>query len=100
MGVFQMALTTKEREEIDKYLTEKGKKEIEAIIGEMEAIYQFIEKSGLNKSWMHDSERFMGFGFFHTKALVQHSIVLSRLTWGLIGLTAALLILSIVQLAL
>lgn len=95
-----MALTEKEREEIDKYLTEKGKKEIEEIIGEMWAIYLLIEKGGLHKPWMDDSERFMGFGFFHTKTLVKHSIVLSRLTWGLIVLTAALLILSIVQLAL
>lgn len=94
-----MALTDKEKEEIDKYLTEKGKKEIEDITGEMWAIYQYIEKGGLFKPWMADSERFMGFGFFHTKALVKHSIVLSRLTWGLIALTAALLILSIVQIA-
>jgi len=93
-----MAITEKEREEIDKYLTEKGKKEIEEIIGEMWAIYMLIEKGGLHKPWMVDSERFMGFGFFYTKTLVKHSIVLSRLTWGLIGLTAALIILSIVQL--
>ncbi len=95
-----MALTEKEKEEIDKYLTEKEKKEIEEVIGELGAIYLFIEKGGLNKPWMLDSERFMGFGFFHTKTLVTHSIVLSRLTWGLIALTAALLTLSIVQLAL
>lgn len=95
-----MALTDKEREEIDKYLTEKGKKEIEDIIGWLWATYLLIEKGGLHKPWMDDSERFMGFGFFHTKTLAKHSIVLSRLTWGLIALTVALLILSIVQLLL
>ena len=93
-----MALTDKEKEEVDKYLTGKEKKEIEEVIGELWAIYMFIEKGGLHKPWMGDSERFMGFGFFHTKTMVKHSIVLSRLTWGLIGLTAVLLIVSIVQL--
>lgn len=92
--------TEKKRKEIDKYLTKKEKKEIEEIIGEIEAIYQFIQKEGLYTEWMHDSERFIGFGFFHTKTLVKHSIVLSRLTRWLIGLTATLLILSFVQIVL
>ncbi|MBI2859041.1 MAG: hypothetical protein HYX90_08180 [Chloroflexi bacterium] len=93
-----MSFTESERQLINKYLTEKTKMEIEDIVGELDAVYEFIEKRGLNKRWMGDSERFMGFGFFHTKALVKHSIVLSRLTWALIGLTAALFILSFVQL--
>jgi len=93
-----MALTEKETQETDKYLTKKGKREIEDIVRELDAVYLFIEESGLNKRWMHDSERFMGFGFFHTKALVKHSIVLSRLTWALILVNVALLVLSIVQL--
>lgn len=93
-----MALTGKEKEAVDKYLTGKDKKEIEEIIGELWAIYLFIEKGGLHKPWMVDSERFMGFGFFHTKTLVKHSEVLSRLTWGFIGLTAVLLVVATFQL--
>ena len=92
-----MSLTESEKQDIDKYLTAKSKKEIEDIIGELWSIYLFIERGGLHKPWMGDSERFMGFGFFHTRALVKHSIVLSRLTWALILLTVALLVLSIVQ---
>lgn len=92
-----MALTEKEREEIDSNLTEKEKKEIEKIIGEISAIYLFIEKGGFFKPWMMDSERFMGFSFFHTKSLVAHSITLNRQTTWLKGLTISLLILSIVH---
>ena len=43
-----MSLTESESYEIDKYLTEKGKREIEQIIGELWSIYLFIEKSGLS----------------------------------------------------
>ncbi len=95
-----MTLTEKEKQEIDNNLTEKEKEEIKNIIGEMWAIYLLIEKGGLHKPWMDDSERFIGFGFFHTKALVKHSITLSKLTRWLIGLTTALLVLSIVQITL
>ena len=89
-----MALTESEKEEIDRNLTEKEKGEIEKIIGEMWAIYLLIEKGGLHKPWMDDSERFMGFTFSHTKQLVNHSITLTNLTRWLIGLTIGLLILT------
>lgn len=66
----------------------------------MRAIYLLIEKGGLHEPWMDDSERFMGSGFFHTSTLLEHSIALSKFTCWLIGLTTALLILSIVQIVL
>ena len=66
----------------------------------MQAIYLYIEKTGLSKEWMGDSERFMGFTFSHTKALLKHSITLTKLTRWLIFLTIALVISSAVQIIL
>jgi len=78
-------------------LSNKEKGEIRKIIDETTAAYDFIEENRLYKGWMQDSERFMGFTFVHTRNLVRHSITLSKLTKGLIGLTIALVILSAVQ---
>lgn len=38
-----MSLTENEKQEINKYLTEEGKKEIEEIIGELWSIYLYID---------------------------------------------------------
>lgn len=90
-----MALTEKERQQIDAYLTDEDKEEIKDIVGKMQAVYTYIEKEGLYQPSMHDSERFMGFNFFLTRSLVKHSIRLSKLTWGLLILTAVLLFVTI-----
>jgi len=81
-------------------LEEKEKEEIRRMVNEADAIYKFIQKSKLDATWMNDSERFMGFTFIHTKNLVKHSIILSKLTRWLIGLTITLVILSVVQIIL
>ena len=81
-------------------LTKQEEQEIRIMINEATSIYEYIKKNNLNERWMGDSEQFMGFTFFHTKQLVKHSITLSKLTRWLIGLTIALVILSIVQIIL
>jgi hypothetical protein len=95
-----MALSEQEKEFINNNLSEAEQKEVKKIVDEMWAVYTLIEKTGIHKPWMDDSERFMGFNFYHSKVLVNHSKALSKLTWGLIGLTIALLVTSIVQIVL
>ena len=95
-----MALSEAEQEVVNSNLTKKEQEEVLKIVDENSAIYLLIEKGGYHKEWMHDSERFMGFTFSHTKALVKHSITLTKLTRGLIGLTVALAIIAIVQILL
>jgi len=81
-------------------LGEKEKEELRNMIEETTSIYEFIQNNKLFKEWMHDSERFIGFTFIHTKNLLRHSITLTRLTRWLIGLTIGLVIVSLVHIVL
>ncbi len=76
-------------------LTQKEQEELIKEIEEAHAMYEFMEKQRLFRPWMGDSERFMGFTFLHTKALVKHSITLVNLTRWLKGLTIGLLVLTL-----
>ena len=73
-----------EKEFVDNNLTTEDREEIKKIVDEMQAIHILTKEGGeLYRKWMHDSERFMGFTFSHTKALVKHSITLTRWTYAL-----------------
>jgi hypothetical protein len=95
-GVFSMSSYESEQELLNT-LSDKEKNEIEKIVDEMQAVYLYIEKNKLYKEWMHDSERFMGFTFGHTRELVRQSITLGKLTTWLVWLTAILAILTLVN---
>lgn len=77
-------LTEDEQKIVDDNLTKKDQAEIKRIVDEMQAVFLLTKQEGeLYRRWMHDSERFMGFTFSHTKALVKHSITLTRLSYAL-----------------
>ena len=84
-------------ETMNKEPTEKEKEEIRKIVDETDVIYNFIEDNSLRRKWMGDSERFMGFSFFHTRELVKHSIALTKLTRWLEWLTFGLFLMTLIQ---
>ncbi|MDD5038213.1 MAG: hypothetical protein PHN78_02735 [Dehalococcoidales bacterium] len=73
------------------------KSEIDEAIAEANEIYEYIQSKHGRQEWMGDTERFMALTFLTTRDLVKESIVLSRLTRGLIGLTIALGFLTLTQ---
>lgn len=84
-----------EREE--RVFTEKEKEELREAVKEAKAAYKLIQDEKLTGDWSGDSERFMALTYMHTKSLVAHSITLTKLTRGLIGLTIGLVIVSLVN---
>jgi len=99
MGVEQMELTEEqEKEFVDNNLTTEDREEIKKIVDEMQAIHILTKEGGeLYRKWMHDSERFMGFTFSHTKALVTHSKTLNFWTKVLVGTASCMILLAIAQ---
>ena len=87
-----MPLTEEEREFIYSKLNRRERKQIAKFVDEVTAMQLLTDKDkgDLYRKWMHDSERYMGFTFVHTKQLVKHSITLAWLTGALIFLTVTL----------
>ncbi len=81
-------------------LSKKEEKELNILFEEAQAVYKFIDDKNLGKDVKHDAERFMVLSYGHTKALVEHSITLTKLTYWLKWLTITLVILSIVHIIL
>jgi len=81
-------------------LNKEQEAELKTLFEEAEAMYKFIEDKNLGKAVKHDAERFMVLSYGHTKALVKHSITLTKLTHWLKWLTITLVILSIVHIIL
>jgi hypothetical protein len=86
-----------EQEYIDKYLSKAEKEELEEMVNKMAAVYLYSEQIKGSSEWKHDSERFLGFTFSHTRDLVRHSIALNKLTARLVWLTRVLAVLTLVN---
>ena len=78
-------------------MDEKLKSEIERAVKEANEIYEYIESQHGRQDWMGDTERFIALTFLTTRDLIKHSVILSRLTKWLIGLTITLAIIAVVQ---
>ena len=78
-------------------LTKKQEDELKILFEEAQTVYKFIEDNKLGEDVNRDAERFMVLSYGHTKALVKHSINLTKLTHWLRGLTIGLVIVSLVN---
>ena len=71
-------------EKVEEYeLTEKEQKKIRKMCAEVTAIHKFITTEKIGETFKDNAERFIGINAFHTKALVKHSITLTRWTYAL-----------------
>jgi hypothetical protein len=74
-------------------LKDSEQKKLLKLALETQDVYEFLvdlERDGKIRDWPNDAERFIALTSVHTKALVGHSITLTKLTWALIGLSIAL----------